>query len=120
MLHNFSTTCDKGRGRAAEKGDVDFNRATYVQDFSAFRISRRGAATISFGGTCFLPDGRAQRNVDDCASFAVHWEVNKRSSGAREITNGVDYVSAALENNQWRLCHSDFIASQGYPTLGIR
>lgn len=120
VLHNFSTTCDKGDGRASEKNDVDFNRATYVQDFSAFRISRRGAATLSFAGTCFLPDGRAQRNVDACSSFAVHWEVNKKSSGAREITNGVDYVSAALENNQWRLCHSDFIPSQGYPTLGIR
>ena len=45
---------------------------------------------------------------------------SKKSSGAREITNGWIYVSAALENNQWRLCHSDFIPSQGFPTLGIR
>ena len=58
--------------------------------------------------------------MDACSAFAVHWEVTKKSSGSREITNGVDYVSAVLENNQWRLCHSDFIPSQGYPSLGIR
>jgi hypothetical protein len=120
VLHNFSTTCDKGDGRAQEKDDVDFNRATYIQDFSAFRISRRGPATIAFHSLCVLPDGRAENNVDACSSFAVHWEVIKRTTGAREITNGVDYVSAVLENNQWRLCHSDFIPSQGFPTLGLR
>jgi hypothetical protein len=120
VLHNFSTTCDKGDGLIAERQDVDTNRALYIQDFSAFRISRRGPAVIAFHSVCSLPDGRVQRNVDACASFAVHWEVIKRSNGAREITNGVDYISAALENNQWRLCHSDFIPSSGFPTLGIR
>jgi hypothetical protein len=120
VLHNFSTTCDGGKGRADEKIDVDNNRALYVQDFSAFKISRRGPALINFHSACVLPDGRVQANVDACASYAVHWEVNKKSTGAREITNGVDYVSAALENNTWRLCHSSFIASAGYPSLGIR
>jgi hypothetical protein len=120
VLHNFSTTCDGGQGRADEKIDVDNNRALYVQDFSAFKISRRGPAMINFHSACVLPDGRVQANVDACASYAVHWEVNKKSTGAREITNGVDYVSAALENNTWRLCHSSFIASAGYPSLGIR
>ncbi|HEX7793490.1 MAG TPA: IPT/TIG domain-containing protein [Vicinamibacterales bacterium] len=120
VLHNFSTTCDGGQGRADEKIDVDNNRALYVQDFSAFKISRRGPAVINFHSACVLPDGRVQANVDACASYAVHWEVNKKSTGARQITNGVDYVSAALENNTWRLCHSSFIASSGYPSLGIR
>jgi len=67
-----------------------------------------------------LPDGRVQANVDACSSFAVHWEVTKKSSGVREITNGIDYVSAVVENNNWRLCHSDFIPSAGFPTLGLR
>ncbi len=120
VLHNFSTTCDKGDGRAAEQSDVDFNRANFVQDFSAFRMSRRGPATIAFGGACPLPDGRVQRNVDACSSFAVHWEVTERATGRRQITNGVDHVSAALENNRWLLCHSDFIATSGFPSLGIR
>jgi hypothetical protein len=120
VLHNFSTTCDGGGGRADEKADVDGNRERYVHDFSAFRINRRGPAMINFHGTCFLPDGRAQSNVDACSSFAVHWEVTKRSSGVREVTNGVDYVSAVVENNNWRLCHSAFIATPGFPTLGLR
>ena len=120
VLHNFSTTCDGGKGRDDEKTDVDANRARYTQDFGAFRMSRRGPATIAFHSLCVLPDGRVQNNVDACSSFAVHWEVIKKTTGAREITNGVDYVSAALENNRWRICHSDFIPSQGFPTLGLR
>jgi hypothetical protein len=120
VLHNFSTTCDGGNGRALEKADVDQNRALYTHDFSAFKISRRGPAVISFHSACVLPDGRVQPNIDACSSFAVHWEVIKKSTGAREVTNGVDYVSAVVENNQWRLCHSDFIASPGFPTLGLR
>jgi IPT/TIG domain-containing protein len=120
VLHNFSTTCDNGFGRSDEQNDVDENRATYIEDFSAFRISRRGPATISFHSFCSLPDGRVQLNVDACSSFAVHWEVTKRSTGARSVSEGVDYVSAVLENSQWRLCHSSFIPSAGFPTLGLR
>jgi hypothetical protein len=120
VLRGFSTTCDKGDGREAERHDVEANRANYVHDFSAFRISRRGPATIAFRGVCILPDGRVQRNVDACSSFAVHWEVTERATGARRVTNGVDYVSAALENNRWLLCHSDFIATSGFPSFGIR
>jgi hypothetical protein len=118
VLHNFSTTCDGGRGRADEKGDVDKNRATYVEDFSAFRITRRSPFTINFRGSCLTSDFRSQPNTDACSSFAVHWEVNKKSTGAREITNGVDYVSAVLENNQWKLCHSSFVGTVNYPALG--
>lgn len=120
VLHNFSTTCDKGDGRFAEQRDVDANRANYIHDFSAFKMSRRGPATILFSGTCPLPDGRVQRNVGACSSFAVHWEVTERATGKRQVTNGVDYVSAALENNRWLLCHSDFIATSGFPSLGLR
>ena len=120
VLHNFSPTCDGGAGRASEKMDVDQNRALYTQDFSTFKISRRVPAIINFHSVCVLPDGRTQPNVDACSSFAVHWEVVKKSSGVREITNGIDYVSAVVENNNWRLCHSDFIPSAGFPTLGLR
>ena len=120
VLHNFSTTCDRGDGRAAERDDVDFNRATYTHDFSAFRITRRGPATITFRGSCTVPDGRVQRNVDACSSFAVHWEVTERATGVRGITNGVDYVSAVLENNRWLLCHSAFVGTPGFPSFGIR
>ena len=65
-------------------------------------------------------DGRVQNHVDACVSYAVHWEVLRRLTGAREITNGVDYVSAVVEHDAWRLCHSSFIGSPGYPSLGLR
>jgi hypothetical protein len=120
VLHNFSTTCDSGFGRSDEQSDVDNNRAVYIEDFGAFRISRRGPARIAFHSFCALPDGRVQFNVDACSSFAVHWEVVKRSTGARSVSEGVDYVSAVLENSQWRLCHSSFIPSAGFPSLGLR
>ena len=58
-----------------------------------------------------LPDGRVQRNVDACITYTAHWEVTSRSNGSREITDGVDYVSAVLENDKWLLCHSDFIGT---------
>lgn len=120
VLHNFSPTCDNGFGRSDEEKDVDENRAKYVEDFGAFRVSRRGPATIAFRGFCSLPDGRLQLNVDACSSFAVHWEVTKKSTGAKSVSEGVDYISAVLENSQWRLCHSSFIPSAGFPTLGLR
>ena len=65
----------------------------------------------SVGGRCVVPDGRVQANVDACSSHTVHWEINQIPGGQRVITDGIDYVSSVLENNQWRLCHSDFIGS---------
>jgi hypothetical protein len=111
VLHNFSTTCDGGAGRANEAVDVDRNRRDYTQDFNAFRINRRPPVTFNFRGSCVLPDGRVQRNIDACSSYTVHWEVTKKAGGGREITDGVDYVSAVLENDRWLLCHSDFIGT---------
>jgi hypothetical protein len=119
VLHNFSTTCDDGSGRADEESDVNDNRHDYTEDFSAFRITRREPFSINFGGTCYTSDGRGQNHTDACSSFAVHWESTKKSSGVKGITNGVDFVSAVLENNQWKLCHSSFVGTESYPTLGI-
>ena len=119
VLHNFSATCDSGAGRADEQSDVDKNRRDYVQNFGAFRITRREPFSISFRGACFTSDGRVQPRTDGCSSFAVHWEATKKSNGLLEITNGVDYVSAVVENNEWKLCHSSFVGTQSYPALGI-
>ena len=118
--------CTTFRRRATVVKDVPTKSSTstriarlYTQDFSAFRISRRGPATINFHSLCVLPDGRVQSNIDACSSFAVHWEVIKKSSGVREITNGVDYVSAVVENNNWRLCHSELHTEFGFPDARI-
>ena len=118
VLHNFSPTCDGGNGRADEKSDVDNNRALFIEDFSKFTVARRPPVTFNFGGRCPF----RLRRADACSSFTVHWEVTFRSGpmvGLREFTDGVDYVTAVLEGNRWRLCHSDFDGTVRIPSLGI-
>lgn len=110
VLHNFSTTCDSGRGRSAEAVDVDRNRRDGTQNAAAARITPRPPVTFNFRGSCVLPDGRVQRNIDACVSYNAHWEFT-RTNGSKDITDGIDYVSAVLENDRWLLCHSDFIGN---------
>ena len=115
VLHNFSTTCDRGRGRDDEKGDVDKNRADYIEDFSKFRITRRPPVTFNFGGRCTF----RLRAADACAAYAVHWEVVDRRNGSRGVSDGIDHVTAVLENNRWLLCHSDFEGTETNLTTGV-
>jgi hypothetical protein len=119
VLHNFSTACG---GRDAEAVDTDRARSLYVQNFSKFRISRILPALINFGGRCPF---RA-RPGDACSAFNVHWEITYIKAdefhyvGEPEITDGVDYVSAVLENNRWRLCASDFSGVSTNPKTGAK
>ncbi len=107
VLHNFSTACD---GRASEADDTSKARRDYVQDYSKFTISRLTPVLISFGGRCPVFSERG----DACSAFVVHWEityirnVDGYRTGDRIKTDGTDYVSAIVENNQWRLCSSRF------------
>lgn len=118
VLHNFSPTCDDGQGRTNEAADVDKNRATFIEDFSKFTVTRRPPVTFNFGGRCPF----RSRTADACSAFTVHWEVTYRSgsnAGKREIADGVDYVTAVLQGNRWFLCHSDFDGTVQIPSLGI-
>lgn len=119
VLHNFSTTCDDGSGRADERRDVVKNRTNFVQDFSKFRVTRMPPVTFNFGDRCFNPKG--PRRADACARFAVHWEVTSKippDAGQREIADGTDYVTAVFENSRWYLCHSDFTGTVSNPKTG--
>lgn len=118
-LHNFSRTCDDGRGRSEEERDIELNRARYIENFEAFRISRRTPFTVNFKSFCQPPDKPLQLNTDACGSLAVHWEGFDRELGANFVTNGINYISAVVENNQWRLCHSAFVGTETFPALGI-
>jgi hypothetical protein len=120
VLHSFSTTCDDGSGRAAEKRDVDKTRREFHQDSSKSRVTRMPPVTFNFGALCFSPKGL--RRADACARFAVHWEVtakNPPDKGQLEIADGTDYVTAVLENSRWYLCHSDFSGTVTNPTSGV-
>ena len=120
VLHNFSTTCDGGNGRAEEERDVDANRAALIQDFSKFRIRRLPPVTFNFGGFCPPEFVRG----DACSAFEVHWEAtykiatNGHKVGDHETTDGTDYVTAVLENNLWRLCYSRFQGKSTNPLTG--
>jgi hypothetical protein len=118
VLHNFSTTCDGGKGRANEATDVNRNRADYTQNSAAARAVRRPPVTFNFLKLGCYPAGRNQPNTDACSSYTVHWESTKKSTGQKEITDGIDYVSAVLENDRWLLCHSDFIGTATNPLTG--
>jgi hypothetical protein len=119
VLHNFSTACG---GRDAEAVDTDRARSSYVQNFSKFRISRITPVTFNFLGRCAF----RLRRGDACSAFNVHWEITYIQAdefhyvGEPEITDGVDYVTAVLDNNQWRLCSSDFSGVSTNPKTGAK
>jgi hypothetical protein len=119
VLHNFSSACG---GRDAEAVDTDRARSSYVQNFSKFRISSVPPVTFNFGGRCPF----RLRPGDACAAYNVHWEITYIKAdavhyvGEPEITDGVDYVTAVLENNQWKLCSSDFSGVSTNPTTGLK
>lgn len=119
VLHNFSRTCDNGRGRADEENDTIANQARFTQNVAAFRITRREPFTINFRSVCLAGPQPPQPNVDACSSFAVHWEGYDRELKSNFVTNGIDYVSAVLESDAWRLCHSSFEGTAAYPSLGL-
>jgi len=118
-LHNFSPTCDGGRGRADEASDIELNRARFTQNVDAFRLTRRPPFSVNFKSVCNAGDKPPQPNIDACGSLAVHWEGYDRELGANFVTNGINYLSAVVENNQWRLCHSSFTGTASYPALGL-
>jgi hypothetical protein len=121
VLNNFSTACDRGDGYRSEKSDTDANRTYLREDFSKFTIARLTPVIVNFGGRCPF---RA-RAADACSQFRVHWEatyikaVDNHKVGDHETTNGIDYVTAVLENNRWRLCHSDFEGTATNPLTGL-
>jgi hypothetical protein len=45
---------------------------------------------------------------DACAMVPVEWHSTVRASGKAVWTRGIDHVTAILENDQWKLCASDY------------
>ncbi len=115
VLHNFSQTCDDGRGYEDEYGDVVHNQVTFTQ-LPTWQIVRLPPVTLNFGGTCFFgKDGVKSKHADACARLHAHWDAKHDrdpkdpSFGMVDHTDGVDMVTGVLENNQWRICHSSFV-----------
>ena len=116
VVRNFSRTCDGGAGYEDELSDVQDVRY-YYHELPGWDVKKVPPVTFNFSGRCDFRN----RNADACARFAVHWydelrvtdpEDPTRPVGSQGETQGIDYVTAVLENNQWRLCHSDYQADE--------
>jgi hypothetical protein len=107
VMQHFTTTCP---GRAAEMSDVLQHQQQVI--VLSYEIGTP-STTVRFTGVCPF------RNVlgDACAQVPVRWMSKQKSTGKILITQGIDQVTAILENNQWRLCASDF---NGSTTDGLR
>ena len=114
VLHNFSTTCDRGAGRRAEKNDVDRNRAEFV--YTGSSITGLPPVKFNFGGLCVA---KVANRADACIDYRVHWEFIDKESGSPGVADGTDHVTAVYENSRWHLCHSNFSGLATFRTLGI-
>jgi hypothetical protein len=100
VVRNFTSTC---AGSADEYGDVLKNNQ---QNTITSYFIGTPSTTIVFIG----PGGCPFRSVfgDACAQVPVEWHSTNKLTGASGVAKGTDQVTAVLENDQWRLCASDF------------
>lgn len=111
VVHNFSPTCEGGPGAGDEYDDVVKNRTSY--EILSWKVEKLPPVTFDFGGHCGNPRGTFRG--DACSSFAVQWQDKmieldprqpQRQVNSIGDTKGVDYVTAVLESDRWRLCES--------------
>jgi hypothetical protein len=100
VVRNFTSTCP---GAAAELSDVQKDNDQFV--ITSYVIGTPRTSLVFTG-----PGGCPLRGVfgDACAQVPVTWHSTNRGSGAAGVADGIDQVAAVLENDQWRLCASDF------------
>jgi hypothetical protein len=113
VLHNFVQSCYGAHGYDDEKSDILHNQATFTQ-LPSWVLTRLPPVTLNFGGSCALP-GRGPVLGDACARVHAHWDVLPKAGGPVEHSDGVDQLTAMLDNNQWRLCDSSFVADSAFP-----
>jgi len=105
VVRNFSDSCG---GKADEKSDVQKNNDQNT--VNSYTIGNP-ATTVGFIGKAGCPF----RGVfgDACSQVPVEWHSTAKATGVSGVAKGTDQVAAILENDQWRLCASDF---NGDPT----
>ena len=106
VLHNFSRTCDGGKGYAQEYEEIVYNRETYK--IESFQVSPPSKFEWEFGGN-FICSGTSKSTPGDvCASLPVTWVDREIGASETRTVIGTDFVSAQYEDTRWRLCHSRF------------
>jgi hypothetical protein len=110
VVRNFTTSC---RGRADELSDVQHNQVDFT-----IRSWKLGTpdTQVPFTGTCPFPNRLVQG--DACSYVPAEWHSLVKAAvyhpelapyiGRTMNVNGTDLVSAVLENDQWKLCASNW------------
>ena len=98
VMRNFTPSCS---GTADERGDVVKNQRDYT--ITAYTIGAP-ATSVEFTGTCSF----RTRFGDACARVPVSWTNTIKATGDSGTVTGFDQVTAILENDQWRLCGSEW------------
>lgn len=109
VVRNFTSSC------AGTAGEFDDVRKDQEQNRITSYSIGNPSTTIVFTG----PGGCPFRGVfgDACAQVPVEWHATSKSTGLAGIAKGTDQVTAVLEQDQWRLCASDFNSVSTSSTL---
>jgi hypothetical protein len=110
VVGNFTTNC---RGRADELSDVQHNQVDFT--ITAWHLGTPDTQ-VPFSGTCSFPNRIVQG--DACSYVPAEWHSLVKAAtyhpelkpyiGKTMNVNGTDLVSAVLENDQWKLCASNW------------
>jgi hypothetical protein len=112
VMRNFTPNCAT---TALELGDVQNNQ----RNFTITSYSLGTAVTrADFTGRCPFRDVFG----DACAQVPVEWHSTMKANGRAVWTRGIDHVTAVLENDQWKLCASDYEGLADSPLMpsGLR
>jgi hypothetical protein len=99
-VRNFSDNCP---GKLAELGDIQANRALFINDPSASSFSIR---SISYNTPGDVPALATFATVLAPCRFAA----TEKATGQFGIAKGTCQLTTIYENWQWRLCDSRFLA----------
>ena len=117
VLHNFSKTCDGGKGYNEERIDVEYSRANYV--ILSHAITPPTFFEYEFGASNACSRTLKPTPGDVCVEVPITWtDRNIGSTVSNPPVKGVDFVTGVYENSQWRLCHSRFDPSPATAMTG--
>lgn len=100
VVRNFTSTC---AGTAAEYGDVLKNNQQNTITSYFVGTPDTTLVFVGAGGCPFRGEFG-----DACAQVPVEWHSTNKVTGVSGVAKGTDQVAAVVENDQWRLCSSNF------------
>ena len=105
VLHNFSTTCDDGAGRAAERADIIDHRNN-VAEVLNYTLTPPTFFEYDFGSRSVCSRKSGLSVGDTCVEVPVFVRERLKGSTSPREVRGTGYLTGVYENAQWRLCYS--------------